>query len=100
MEVEVYKTDNIIFVEDGKVRIIVKGKAVLNGHDPDILLPKTIQTLFPGDIIGYTPIDNGNSKKLDTWIMSKENMEDDDIKSGATEILSISEKFFEFMWDQ
>lgn len=72
MEVQQCALNDIIYIEDECVRIIIEGSVLMLSHETDISYPKVIGTFGIGHILGFDFIDNGYSLKYDTWLLSKD----------------------------
>ena len=80
---------NLINTTKRKVYIIIKGCIVIKNHDEDVLLPKSIAKLVPGDIIGAQKIDTGLSNKKEIFYLALVD----------TEVAIIDEDDFYYFWN-
>ena len=66
MKVKKYKPDDVIYVED-EIAVILEGIVLLKSHGDQVLPPKLLAKYEQGDIIGYSPADNGVSTREESW---------------------------------
>eukprot|EP00347_Sterkiella_histriomuscorum_P002417 403368235 len=92
-QVEIYSKDQVVFIEDNFVRIVLDGQLKMLSHQKNVCDPEVISYLHPGDIINYSKIDNGQSQYFQNWIVSSENYE-------TSSSIVCSQEFFNFIWEQ
>jgi len=65
-----YRANSVMFMEKGKVGVLLGGSIELNSHKDDINSPITLSNLKEGDIIA-SPFDTGASSQQESWLISK-----------------------------
>jgi hypothetical protein len=70
MVLETYKADTVIYCPPNSVKVIIEGCLLMQSHLDDLVKPKTIATLFAGDVIGCADLDRGFSGSQDTWLIT------------------------------
>ena len=88
-EVELYRSDQPIFLRD-RIGVITMGSIEVRCHDgPDILKPYFTRKAIEGDVIGFEQGDDGVTSSPLTWLICKQDM---------TEVIYFSKEHWDLLW--
>lgn len=65
----------MLFLNDNKVAVIISGIISVNSYKENILNPKELCLLVPGNILGFDEISNNRTSHFDHWLVSQTEIE-------------------------
>ncbi|CDW77036.1 tpr repeat-containing protein [Stylonychia lemnae] len=93
LKIQTYQADDIVYLEDDLVRIVIDGQLQMISYKASVSEPQVIANLYPGDIINYSRIDQGQSVYFQNWIVANKSFK-------TTSVIVCDRQFFDFIWDQ
>jgi len=67
MKMYIQKVNNLLFLDEEEVAIVLQGKVTIYSYKTDPHDPKVIASYGPGSVIGDSSIDNGTYRYPEHW---------------------------------
>jgi len=90
MDLLLLKTNDLLFLEKGKVYVIVSGYMLMKNHENCIWLPASCAKFGEGDILNFNQNKIPMFRTLESWLFAQV----------ETEIAVFDRQYFEQLWEE